>query len=494
MEQTLFRFKAIFVVKLIGLIGRLSLTRLVGAEGVGLYQAAYSFYGLVVVFLTGGLPTALALATAKNADQGRKLFKIVASGLLLIGGSLGMLTFRYSDRIAYSLGYPELDFTIRCLAPALLIVPALSLLRGYLQGLQRFRGIAVSEVMEQFVRVAVLLIAVPAFSSGGLGRAVGGSVLGTAAGALAALLLLAVPLARRSRRRYVLASKPETEWRGALSLLMKTSLAIVATRLLIPLSDFTDMLIIPSRLKAAGYTATEATEIYGVMTGMAVILAYVPTIFTASLSHTLTMSIAVDWEQGRVAQFRRRMFAAFKVGWLWGLASGLFLYLFAPELSRFIFGTPEAERPIQYLSILPSLVGLREVSTSLLWAQNRKATPLYGLMIGIAFNIALIYGLASIPGFGYIGISIGIISTEAVLTLWNLHALRAFGPLRRLLPPLLMDFPVFVLVAFAVHGIRDFAADIGMQAMSPLPAALLLVVFSASYIYVRCRKSFKLLG
>ncbi|MBB6691913.1 oligosaccharide flippase family protein [Cohnella xylanilytica] len=494
MEQTLFRFKAILVVKLIGLIGRLSLTRLVGAEGVGLYQAAYSFYGLVVVFLTGGLPTALALATAKNADQGRKLFKIVTAGLLLIGGSLGILTFRYSDTIAHSLGYPELDFTIRCLSPALFIVPALSLVRGYLQGLQRFRGIAVSEVMEQFVRVAALLIAVPAFSSGGLGRAVGGSVLGTAAGAFAALLLLAVPLARRGRRRYALGSNPETEWRGALSLLLKTSLAIVATRLLIPLSDFTDMLIIPSRLKAAGYTTTEATEIYGVMTGMAVILAYVPTIFTASLSHTLTMSITVDWEQGRVAEFRRRMFAAFKAGWLWGLASGSFLFLFAPELSRLIFGTPEAERPIQYLAILPLLVGFREVSTSLLWAQNRKATPLYGLMIGIVFNIALIYGLASIPDFGYISISIGIVSTEAVLALWNLQALRAFGRHRRLLRPLLMDVPVFVLAALAVHGTRALAAESGMQALSPLPGAFLLAAFSALYLYVRCRKTFKLLG
>lgn len=78
LQQTFFRAGAIFLVKFIGLIGRVSLTRMVGAEGVGLYQVAYSFYGFVLILITGGLPTALALFTAKHTSHGWTWFKILS--------------------------------------------------------------------------------------------------------------------------------------------------------------------------------------------------------------------------------------------------------------------------------------------------------------------------------------------------------------------------------------------------------------------------------
>ncbi|MBO9599708.1 MAG: oligosaccharide flippase family protein, partial [Cohnella sp.] len=321
MKTAFFRFNALFVVKMIGLLGRIALTRSIGAEGIGLYQAVYSFYGLILIVITGGLPTALALATAGDAAQGWILFKIVSAVTFIAGCLASLLLFHHSEWIAEIIGYPDLGLAIRCLSPALFIVPMLSLLRGYLQGLQRFQTIAYSEMLEQLARVAVLMTVPPLLLSGGLPQAVGGSVLGTAGGAITALLLLIALFPRDARRVPGLARAP-AGLGGGLSTLFQASLAITLTRLLVPVSDFADMLLIPNRLTKAGYSIQEAIGMYGVMTGMAVVLVYVPTIFTAALSHTWTMGIAADWQTGNTGELRRTMFASFKISWLWGLASG----------------------------------------------------------------------------------------------------------------------------------------------------------------------------
>ena len=67
-RQSIIRAGAMLMVKTIGLAGRMVLTRFVGAEGIGLYQIAYSFYGFALM-LTGGASTALAIAAARRPTR-----------------------------------------------------------------------------------------------------------------------------------------------------------------------------------------------------------------------------------------------------------------------------------------------------------------------------------------------------------------------------------------------------------------------------------------
>lgn len=490
LKQTFFRSSAIFVVKFIGLVGRVSLTRWVGAEGIGLYQAAYSFYGLMLILVSGGLPTAIALSAAKDPIRGWRVFKLISLFTLLLGGIVSFLTFRHADWIAAFLGYPKLGFSIRCLSPALFAVPLLSLLRGYLQGLERFTVIAVSEVVEQLVRVAAIMLLVPLFMAGGVAKAVGGSMVGTFAGALLAFLLLTVFSVRHNKPVPTTAEHPS---HSALSFVLKTSVAITLTRLLNPISDLIDALLIPKRLQAAGYSALEATEIYGIVIGMAVILVYMPTIFTAALSHTLTMKIAVDWQERRFGAFNRRLRASFKIGWIWGLFSGMLLYVYAPELSLYIFGSAEASRPIQYLSVLPLIVGIREVSTSILWAKNQKTIPMIGLICGISVNTLLIYALAAIPGFGLIGISIGIVCMELAAVGWNLYALHLFRPGMVRYRPLIADIAVFTTIALASAGFSKLIGNaVSLEPISFLSGLLFFCGSAGMYAKIRCSNVFEL--
>ncbi|MFW5434843.1 oligosaccharide flippase family protein [Paenibacillus apiarius] len=425
-KQAALRTGALLAGKCIGLVGRITLTRLLGAEGIGLYQIAYSFYGIVLMVVTGGLPTALALFTAKHPSRGWGAFRNISIFVALLGAASGLLVYSYSGAIAALLGNDELAMAVRCLAPALIAVPLLQLLRGYMQGTARYGIISVSELAEQSVRVALMIMLAALFSSHGIGAALGAGITGTAIGALVAFLIITVYVAA-SKQIAALSAAQSWSYGGELSFLLRTSLAIGFTRMLVPASDFIDSMLIPRRLQAAGYSVSESIAMYGVITGMAVVVAYVPTIVTAALSHTVTMNIAADFQQGRMGEYRRSIENVLNLGWTWGILSGMFLFLYANDLSNLIFGTPAAADPIRYLSAIPLIVGLRELTTSILWAQERKNSPLMGLIGGIGLSTVLLYFLLAIPGFGYKAAAIGTLSLETVAVLWNLKALRSKG-------------------------------------------------------------------
>jgi len=203
-----------------------------------------------------------------------------------------------------------------------------------------------------------------------------------------------------------------------------SSLSILATRLIVPASDFLDALIIPNRLQASGLNSADATSVYGIITGMATMVVYIPTLVSFAMSYTLSTKITADWQAGRKDRFIRQTGSAMEMIWLWGCGSALVLFFYAGELSNLIFSNASAEPGIRYMALAPLLSGIRELSTVALWATGDKKTPLIGLIIGTVCSLTLNYYLIAIPGFTYAGAAIGILSLEMIAALWNMNALR----------------------------------------------------------------------
>lgn len=441
LKQSAIRAGAMSIVKLLGLVGRVVLTRLVGAEGIGLYQIAYSFYGLLLM-ISGGLPTALAIITAKKPWLGWHFFKWISLFLVVLGGFFSMIVFWNSSVISNAMGNPDLQYALRSLAPAIFAAPLLGLLRGYLQGLERFNIIALSELTEQGSRILFMLLIVGHLLSHGIHVAVGGGVLAAFIGVLVSFALLTIYISADQRKNPIAPISLSTlpfAW------LFKASFIISLTRLLIPASDFIDAILIPGRLVAAGHDTSQATAMYGVITGMAAIMAYTPTLVTQALSHTVTIRLASYWQRKLVFQFHKLLSLSLKAAWLWGLSAAVYLFVYAPELSVFIFNTPEAAKPIQYLALLPVIVGFRELSTSILWSQDIKKMTFFGLLTGISCSVAIQYIVIAIPGWGYIGAALGILAMEIISSLWNLYAMKIrITQVLKLLPSLLFDAMILI--------------------------------------------------
>jgi len=497
LKQTALRTGAIFLVKAIGLAVRIPLYRLLGPEGTGIYQIVYSIFGFALTLLTGGFPTTLALMTAKDPKRGSQFFKGVVIPFLLLGVCSGVLCYVIAPVLADYLGDRHLTFPIRCLAPALLIIPLLQLYRGFLQGIESYGDVSTSELIEQAVRAGTMLLLVIVWMKYGIHAAAGGAAFGAFTGAFAALCFLWVCQPSKKPISSITVSGTFTEssirWAvlgPGILFFIKSSFVITLTRLVTPTSDLLDALIIPARLQLSGLSPSDAVGVFGEISGMASITVYLPTILTAALSYTIASKLTANWQNNKRRDFIERSSLSLEVGWFWGIGSTVFLLFHADELSKLIFGNEGAAQAIRYMSFAPIVVGMRELTTTILWAMDEKRTPLVGSLLGLVCSAITAYYLTAIPGFGYAGAAISVFAFEFVPLLWNAVAVQkrckgAF-PATHLFGGLLF----LLAIAFFYAPFDAFLLHIGLDSaiIRSLGGTLFFTICIILYMFFRFRK------
>lgn len=168
-----------------------------------LYSVGYKPYSLFLAIATAGFPSAIAkqMSYFHSKNEYRvadKLFKYSMLIMLGTGFISGGLLYLLAPVLAgaSSTVYPESAvLVIRSLTPALLILPAMSLLRGYFQGFNEMKPTAISQILEQLARVIYLLTATYAIMrvyDGTVTEAVVHSTFAAFIGALIALIYLIV--------------------------------------------------------------------------------------------------------------------------------------------------------------------------------------------------------------------------------------------------------------------------------------------------------------
>ena len=176
-----------FFVKGIGFLNWIILSRVLGAEGIGLYQMAYPVYLLALSLSSAGLPVAISIVTAEKLARGDyrgagRVFHVSLSVLTLTGLFLSLAVWTGAQSLIELklIRDPRAYYSILALAPAIFFVTLLSSFRGYLQGWQRMTPTAVSQVVEQLLRVATMLIFASLLLPQGIEYAAAGATLGAA--------------------------------------------------------------------------------------------------------------------------------------------------------------------------------------------------------------------------------------------------------------------------------------------------------------------------
>lgn len=494
LKQTVLRTGIIFLVKAIGLTVRIPLFRLLGSEGAGIYQMVYSIFGFALTLIVGGFPTSLALMTAKNPARGLQFFNRLFVPFIVLGVCSGSIGFAAAPYLAHVLGDSRLTFPIRCITPALAIIPLLQLYRGFLQGIESYMQISASELIEQAVRAGTMLLLAVLWIKYGMHAAVGGAVFGAFTGGVIALCFLWGLRYRKKTTSALNLDETSTLRRSMLGpeafLFMKSSLAIMLTRLISPTSDLLDALIIPRRLQIAGLSHAGAVAVFGEIFGMASIIVYLPTIVTAALSYTMASKLSASWQNDKRDDFKERSNLCLEIGWLWGISSAMILLFHADELSKLVFGNEDAAEAIRWMSFAPIVAGMRELTTTMLWTIDQKKAPLTGSLLGLVCSAVAAYCLTAIPGFGYAGAAIGIFLFELVPLLWNALVLRKHCKGVLSIGRLLRASLFLVLIPFLHTPLDVFLVHIGLES-SVIRSIVSLLFFTVSiglYILYRYRK------
>lgn len=170
-EGTIIATIAIVLVKILGMLYVIPFYSIVGTDGGALYSYAYNIYLIFLGISSAGLPNAISKIISEYNTLGEEDIKNRAYTLgKKIVAFLAIVTFLILFILAEEIGAfiigdikggntaQDIAFVIRCVAPAVLVIPFLSITKGYLQGHKYVTPASTSQLIEQVVRVAVILI------------------------------------------------------------------------------------------------------------------------------------------------------------------------------------------------------------------------------------------------------------------------------------------------------------------------------------------------
>lgn len=460
-----------FVVKVIGSLNWIFVSRILGGEGIGLYQMAFPIYFFAMTVSQAGVPVAISIITAervalKDIYGAKRVFHISMALMLVTGLFFSFMTYFAADWLidwqfvrdarAYK--------SIVVLAPTVFFVTFLASSRGYLQGWQRMTPTAVSQIVEQIFRVITMILLAELLLPWGLDYASAGASLGALAGAVTGLMVLIYyhwKLDKDIERDYGsnLQPLPGTEAESAWSIIkriFKLSLPVSAASIMLPVVSNLDLMIVPQRLEVAGYSVNEATELFGYLTGMAVPLVNLSCIITASMA----MSIVPAISEARALKDMKRVYnqtaASVRISNFVCFPAFVIVFVLATPISSLIYNAPGAGPAVMISAVSIILLGLHQVSTGILQGLGHPTIPMVNMILAAVAKVVLNWELTAIPWLGIMGAAWATAADMGVAAIINLIFIYKFIGYRMEIPQLLKTIVAAAIMAVAVYFSYDF--------------------------------------
>ena len=479
--------------RVIGAVFRIVLAAILGDEGIGLYQYAYPIYSTLLVVSTAGVPVALSKIMAEkialNAfSEAMRVFRIAFVILTLSGFCIALVLLLGAEYIAlYLVRDVKAYYPLLAVSPAIFFVTIMASLRGFFQGQQNMVPTALSQLLEQLVRVAFAIFMVLFLLPVGLEYAAAGATSGASAGGIAGLLMLAI-LYFRNKSKFVRIDDPIIKGsdRESVGLIIRRifSLAIPVTigGLVIPLISLIDLAVVPRQLQAAGFDIETARALYGQLTGMAGSVVYFPNVIALALSMSLVPAISEAYALENRELVRSRSSIGIKLTILFSLPSAVGLFLLAEPITTLLFNNAEAGFSLAYLSWSVISLCLYVTTTGLIQGLGRPIIPAVNMFYGGLVKTVIAWFLTAIPSLNVGGAALASvigIGVAAALNLFQVYRLTGWRAAWRedVILPSAATLVMGLVVAGSYRGfalLTDFLASAGMANMINTLGAIIL--------------------
>ena len=460
-----------FVVKVIGSLNWIFVSRILGGEGIGLYQMAFPIYFFAMTVSQAGVPVAISIITAervalKDIFGAKRVFRISMILMLFTGIVCSLLTYLAADWLIewQMIRDPRAYMSVVALAPTVFFVTFLASSRGYLQGWQRMTPTAVSQIVEQIFRVITMVALAGLLLPWGLDYAAAGASLGALAGAVTGLIVLVYfhwKLNRDIEREYGKELKPAegTEHESCWEIIRRIfvlSLPVSAASIMLPVVSNLDLMIVPQRLEVAGYSVNQATELFGYLTGMAVPLVNLATILTASLAMSIVPAISEARALKDMSRVYSQTAASVRISNFVCFPAFVIVFVLATPISSLIYNAPGAGPAVMISAFSIILLGLHQVSTGVLQGLGHTTIPMVNMVLAAVAKVILNWELTALPWLGIMGAAWATAADMGVAAIINLYFIHRYIGYRMEIPQLLKTIGASVVMAGAVKLFYDF--------------------------------------
>lgn len=308
----------LIIIKLLGALYVIPFYKIIGTNGGTLYSYAYNIYNLFLNISTAGIPIAISMiiseylalnmydAKERAYKIGKKIIAFLAifSFLIVFFGSEYIARFIISDLTGGN-SIEDISYVIKSVSFCLIIIPFLSVLRGYMQGHKFITPTSYSQLIEQIVRILVVLLGsftVIKVLNKSVTSGVGVALLGAFIGGLAAYIYLRIKVKNNKKEFPVADKKDQVPNKTIAKKILSYCIPLVIISIVDNLYTIVDVKLIIKGLHMIGYSAIESETVSGIVSTWApkictVIIAIAISLTTNIIPHVTTSYIRKEYDE-----------------------------------------------------------------------------------------------------------------------------------------------------------------------------------------------------
>ena len=406
--------------KVLGMIIKIVMSRLIGTEGLGLYMMVLPTFSLFIGLGQFGLPTALSKLIAEKKKNNIRLFFSILPISIIINIILIITILLIAPVLSKNLLHdPRCYLPILAIAVVIPFTSLSSICRSYFFGKERMAPHVISNLVEDIVRLSLMIIGIPFFLPKGLEYAVCFIILSNTISEFASIVILLIFLPKKVQiKKSDLIPKKDY---------MKESLSIgipnTTGRLIGSIGYFLEPILLTTTLLAIGYSNKYITTEYGILSGYAMPLLLLPSFFTMAISQALLPVASREYARGNYDSVKRKIKQAIYYSLLIGIPVTIF-FIFLPEIPlQLIYHTTEGTNYIRFLAPICLFQYIQSPLSSSLDAMGKSKDGMIATLLGQIIRLTFLV-LLSLLKIGLWGLIIAISLNVLVVTFYSIKKVR----------------------------------------------------------------------
>lgn len=408
--------------KVLGMLIKIIMSRLIGTEGLGLYMMVLPTFSLFIGIGQFGLPTALSKLVAEKRKNNIKLFFSILPITLIINLILIITIVLIAPVLANTLLHdPRCYLPILAIAVVIPFTSLSSICRSYFFGKEKMTPHVISNLVEDIVRLTLMIIGIPFFLPKGLEYAVCYIILSNviSEGASILILFLFLPKKIQLKKEDLV---PRKDY-------MKESLSIgipnTTGRLLGSIGYFLEPILLTTTLIAIGYPSKYITTEYGILSGYVMPLLLLPSFFTMAISQALLPVVSREYTRGNFTFVKRKIKQAITYSLAIGIPVTIF-FILLPELPlKLIYHTNEGVSYMRFLAPICLFQYIQSPLSSCLDAMGKSRDAMVATTLGVITRSTLLV-ILSLFKIGLWGLIIAISINVLVVTFYSIKKVRTY--------------------------------------------------------------------
>jgi stage V sporulation protein B len=429
---------------------KIYLSRLLGAEVLGLFQISLSFFMLLACFSATGLPLTLSKKTAENMVTGntKRAHQVFSSTLVtsvLTATAFVLIFYTFPNILGYIFADPRVARIFLFMLPALITTSVYCVTRAWFWGKKDYIVFSGTETLDEILKIAFAAFFISSVFT--FPKEIGLAIAFVAADFVCGIVLFAIFFKKKGRL-----VKPQH-----FPEVIKAAAPITGTRILASFTTSMTALLLPVVLVHYGMTVAGATAAYGRAAGMVMPIIFAPNSIIGALSIVLLPEIAGLRVRGEEKKLNTSINNALLAACFIGCAFFAVFFSSGIELGLFLYNDVFAGQYLVFAAALTIPMSLNNIALTSLNTLGHEDKGFFSNLVGLSILAAVTFSTASVLGiFAYFA---GLMAYHFTTVIINLILLKKYAKIKlsglKRMPAM---FAVSALALVAGRGVHSLTS------------------------------------